>query len=75
MAKLEETHSGKAKLLESLQSELSSVQAQQNELDQEVGGRRDRLAADERQLRVRTCHVIMLIKCLTGHCYYYICVG
>ena len=52
MAKLEEIHSEKAKLLESLQSELSSVQAQQNKLDLEVGGRRDCLAADESQLRV-----------------------
>ena len=59
MAKLEETHSEKAKLLESLQSELSSVQAQQYKLEQEVGGRRDSLATDERQLRVGTVRVHM----------------
>ena len=63
MAKLEENHSEKAKLLESLQSELSSVQAQQNKLEQEVGGRRDSLAADERQLRVGTT-----FQCLKWRC-------
>ena len=63
MAKLEENHSEKAKLLESLQSELSSVQAQQNKLEQEVGGRRDSLAADERQLRVGT-----MFQCLKQRC-------
>ena len=52
MAKLEETYSAKAKVLESLQSELSSVQAQQKKVEQEVGGKRDSLAAEEKQLRV-----------------------
>ena len=52
MTKLEENHSGKAKLLDSLQSELSSTETQQNKLEQEVGGRRDSLATDEKQLRV-----------------------
>ena len=70
MGELEENHSGKAKLLESLQSELASVHAQQNQLEQEVGGRRDSLAAEERQLRVGTVFV-----CLTDlpddfHCYH-----
>ena len=60
MEKLEESHSGKARLLESLQSELSSVQAQQHKLEQVVGGKRDSLAADERQLRVGT-----IFQCLT----------
>lgn len=68
MAKLEENHSGKAKLLESLQSELSSVQTQQNRVELEVGGRRDSLTADERQLRVRT--VSLTVGQYIFHCWF-----
>ena len=52
MVKLEEDQSEKAQLLESLQSQLSSVQSQHAKVDQELGGRRDSLAAQEKQLRV-----------------------
>ena len=50
---MEDNHQENARQLESLQSELSIVQSQQNKVDDELGGRRDDLASRERQLRVR----------------------
>ena len=43
------------------------MQAQQNKLDLEVGGRRDRLAADESQLRVQCSFVILVWVAVINH--------
>lgn len=52
MTRLEADHSEKAEILESLQTDLVGVQSEQNKVDLELGGRRDSLAAQERELRV-----------------------
>lgn len=47
--------------MEALQSELSSVQIQQNRVDEELGGRRDDLAGQEKELRVGGTNDIILL--------------
>ena len=52
MTKLEDDHTEKTRYLESLCSNLSDVHGEQKRVDRELGGRRDDLAAQERELRV-----------------------
>ena len=47
--------------MEVLQSDLSSVQMQQNRVDEELGGRRDYLAGQEKELRVSGTNDIILL--------------